>query len=71
MTLRNEIQQFTERLVRLEEKVSDMLTNHLPHLAEELKEIKQKVNGRPSWAVAVLITTLASLVVGMAVAMIR
>lgn len=71
MTLREEIRQFAERLARLEQKVDDIVANHFTHLHNELGEVKRRIDGRPSWAVAVLLTTLASLVVGLAVAMFK
>ena len=71
MTLKNEIQQFAERLARLEQKVDDIVSNHLSHIHTELQEVKRKINGRPSWAVAVIITVLSSLVVALTVAMLK
>ena len=36
-----------------------------------LKEINQKIDGRPSWSVAFLLTGLSSLVVGLIVAALK
>ena len=62
-----------QRLTRVETQVQEMIENHLPHLAEELRWIKDRLNRgfRPPWGVAMLIAFLSSACVGLLVAVVK
>jgi len=49
--------------------VDDKLDTHRACLLAKMDELKDRLTGRPSWAVTILITVLCSLVVGLTAAM--
>ncbi len=58
-----------ERLARVEAlidalvgEVRELRENHLAHITEELKEIRELVSNRPSWVILLLISGLATAV---------
>lgn len=51
----------------LKKKLDDIKNNHLPTLYGKVDKLKEKMAGRPSWIVAILITALTSLCVGLIV----
>ncbi len=58
----------------LKECVNEIKTNHLKHINDNISKIFDKVeelatksNSKPSWAVAIILTLLSSIVVGLAV----
>lgn len=66
--------EISERLARLEErmnhmikKIDDIKNNHLPTIYNKL----EKIASRPSWTVAIIITFLSSLSVGLIILLIR
>lgn len=56
------------KVARLEENQADMHRD-IHEIKTDVKEVKDALSGRPSWAVVTLITILSSLVVGLAVAL--
>lgn len=59
----------TEQVNRIEAKVDDILTNHLPCLAKEVAEIKGGIK-TAKWIIPVSITVI-SIIVGFLVALLR
>jgi len=63
-----------ERIDNLEQRLNDHERRQnasMDKIETALKEINQKIDGRPSWAVAFLLTGLSSLVVGLIVAALK
>jgi len=63
-----------ERIENLEQRFNDHERRQnasMDKIEAALKEINQKIDGRPSWAVAFLLTGLSSLVVGLIVAALK
>lgn len=63
-----------ERIENLEQRFNDHERRQnasMDKIEMALKEINQKIDGRPSWAVAFLLTGLSSLVVGLIVAALK
>lgn len=63
-----------ERIENLEQRLSDYerrQSSSMDKIETALKEINQKIDGRPSWAVTFLLTGLSSLVVGVIVASLK
>jgi len=55
-----------ERLIRLETQVMNQEAN-ICAIFNDIREIKDKLLGRPSWAVTVIITALSTLCVSLIV----
>jgi hypothetical protein len=70
-TMREDMLSLIERVARLEQKVDDVISNHIYHIRKDIEDIKRRINGRPSWAVSIVLTVLSSLVVGLLVAVIK
>lgn len=63
-----------ERIENLEQRFNDHERRQnasMDKIEAALKEINQKIDGRPSWSVAFLLTGLSSLVVGLIVAALK
>ena len=63
-----------ERMENLEQRLNDHERRQnasMDKIETALKEINQKIDGRPSWAVTFLLTGLSSLVVGLIVAALK
>ena len=62
-----------ERITRVETQVKEIMENHLPSLSEDLKWIRSRLNRgyRPPWSVAILISFLCSLCVGLMVTLFK
>jgi len=55
-----------EQLSKLCERTAKLETGYIT-ICNDIKEIKEKLLGRPSWAVVVIITFLSSLSIGLIV----
>jgi len=51
------------RMNGIEQDIADIKNNHLKHISSELSDIKKSINGRPSWPVFWIITTLTAVCV--------
>ncbi|MFA5128562.1 MAG: hypothetical protein WC445_01195 [Patescibacteria group bacterium] len=58
----------------VKEDISEIKTNHLFHINaniskifDKIEDLSTKSNSKPSWAVAIILTLLSSLVVGLSV----
>ena len=62
-----------QRVSIVETFVSELHDNHIPHIRDELKWIKERLNRgyRPPWTLVTLISFLSSLCVGLLVAIIK
>jgi len=67
-----DVQDWTElnaRIATVEEKVDQMMNNHLKHIQDEVTWIKTRMEKgyRPPWSMVALVTILSSLCVGLIV----
>ena len=52
-----------EKIIALDKRITSM-EDSMNVMAKDIKEIRERLLGRPSWAVCVIITLLSSLTVG-------
>jgi len=59
----SEISELSERVARLEERLGTLMENDLPHMREDIKFIRNRMNGyRPPWSVVMIIIVLSNIV---------
>lgn len=73
-SIRKECQQFQVRMegrmTAVETMITEIKDNHLPHISDELKVIRQKLD-RPAWSTTVIVSLLSCAVVGLLVAIVK
>jgi uncharacterized coiled-coil protein SlyX len=60
----------SERIIRLETKIETQEKN-ICEIFEIIREIKNKLLGRPSWAITIIITALSSLSVSLIILLLK
>ena len=56
--------ELTERVTKAEVKITG-LQSYVTEMRTDIKEIKDKLLGRPSWVISLIITILVAIVVGL------
>lgn len=68
-----DIDELAQRIAVVETKVTAIMDNHLPSIHEDVKWIRERLNrgNRPTWTMTFLLTFLASLSIGLMVALLQ